>query len=75
MPSLKARSAATMTPGSGTPRHRAVRRTPWRASRDPFAGTRPLTDLALIVGGSPDAREAEEILRDLETCRAKRRRE
>lgn len=43
------------------------------AGDDPFRGARPLTDISLLVGGLPDTRNAEEIIRDLGSLRKARR--
>src|SRR5438046_578703 len=46
--------------------------TPWRHQSDPFAGISPIVDLSMLTGGLPDARDADDILRDLAECRMKR---
>lgn len=46
--------------------------TPWRRSGDPFRDAKPLGDLAVLIGGLPDDRDAEEILRDLRQMRSSR---
>ena len=48
--------------------------TPWRLKFDPFTHASPVVDLAVLTGGLPDARDADEILRDLADCRKKRAR-
>jgi hypothetical protein len=60
------------------PSDQQVRREELSISRpseaDPFAGAIPVEDLAVLAGGLPDDRDAEEILGDLARCRAKSRR-
>jgi hypothetical protein len=48
--------------------------TPWRVATDPFAKATPVHDLSTLVGGLPDPRDAEAILRDLARCRTGRAR-
>jgi len=48
--------------------------TPWRVELDPFANASPVDDLSALIGGLPDARDTDEILRDLAHCRTKRAR-
>jgi hypothetical protein len=38
--------------------------------RDPFEGARPIEDVSALLGGLPDERSAEEIIADIESCRA-----
>jgi hypothetical protein len=59
-------------PAPGLPEERPV--TPWCAEVDPFAQASPVADLSIIAGGLPDPRDADEILRDLASCRMKRAR-
>jgi hypothetical protein len=47
--------------------------TPWKRTDDPFRDARPMVDLTLLIGGLPDDRDTEEILRDLRDTRAIRR--
>lgn len=49
-----------------------ARPTPWRREDDPFRDARPLPELAVLIGGLPDDRDAEEILRDLRASRVPR---
>ncbi len=42
----------------------------WRRAADPFGDAKPLVDLAVLVGGLPDDRDPDEILRDLRRTRA-----
>jgi hypothetical protein len=58
--------------GANLPREGPV--TPWHLESDPFANALPVSDLAVLTGGLPDARDADEILRDLAHCRVKRAR-
>ncbi len=43
--------------------------TPWRRVEDPFGDIRPLGELSAFIGGLPDDRDPEEILRDLRQAR------
>ena len=56
--------ANTRRATSGLPDENSI--TPWRMQIDPFANASPLVDLSTLVGGLPDDRDAEEILRDLQ---------
>jgi hypothetical protein len=38
--------------------------------RGPFAGAKPIEDVSVLLGGLPDDRTAEEIIADMESCRA-----
>jgi hypothetical protein len=38
------------------------------ATRDPFAGAKPIEDVSALLGGLPDERSAEEIIADMEAC-------
>ncbi|HLC43130.1 MAG TPA: hypothetical protein VJO34_16075 [Methylomirabilota bacterium] len=42
---------------------------PWRREEDPFRNAKPLADLKVLLGGLPDNRDPEEILRDLRAAR------
>jgi hypothetical protein len=43
---------------------------PSLADEDPFAGAKPIADPSVLLGGLPDERSAEEIIADMEACRA-----
>jgi len=44
--------------------------TPWRREEDPFRDAKPLAELTVLIGGLPDNRDPEEILKDLRQSRA-----
>ncbi len=46
--------------------------TPWRRLEDPFRDAKPLAELSILIGGLPDNRDPEEILRDLRETRIAR---
>lgn len=46
--------------------------TPWKRQEDPFQHARPLAELAALIGGLPDDRDPEDILRDLRQIRTMR---
>ncbi len=43
---------------------------PSLADDDPFAGAKPLVNVGALIGELPDERSAEEIIADMEACRA-----
>jgi hypothetical protein len=46
--------------------------TPWRIEADPFANFTASTDLSVFLGGLPDDRNPDEILKDLQEARLPR---
>lgn len=46
--------------------------TPWKRQEDPFQHAKPLAELAVLIGGLPDDRDPEDILRDLRQIRTLR---
>lgn len=48
------------------------RLTPWKRQDDPFQHAKPLAELAALIGGLPDDRDPEDILRDLRQIRTLR---
>jgi hypothetical protein len=42
---------------------------PWKRVEDPFRDAKPLAELTVLIGGLPDDRDPEEILRDLRHAR------
>ena len=48
------------------------RRTSWRVEADPFANFTTSTDLRVLLGGLPDDRDPDEILKDLQNARVPR---
>jgi hypothetical protein len=46
--------------------------TPWKQVEDPFRDAKPVEDLSILIGGLPDDRDPEEILRDLKRIRIER---
>jgi hypothetical protein len=51
---------------------RSAARARWQPA-DPLADAKPVDDLSVLIGGLPDSRDAEEILRDLRAARRPRR--
>jgi len=43
---------------------------PWRRTEDPFKDAKPLDNMAVLIGGLPDERDPDEIIRDLRRIRA-----